>query len=239
MTTFSLANTLTEKSLIEFDLFTTKNTNTVNDLITIKDLEASSDLINFVLRKIGWSAFTTVKNGITSIGYGTTNNLNGNGLTEQAAYYDFIEDFKIKERAFKRLMPLKSLSQSQYDGLLSLYFFTDTFKEVGSAQRKFSIIEYIVNREWQWVSSAIALSGENRTVRQSEAKIIMLADYGKAKDRSLIKEEGLQEIRTQYPDRIPTETARRQAEYVYYVETNRFLPKMTEARKRQVVKLTT
>ena len=67
----------------------------------------------------------------------------------------------------------------------------------------------------------------------------MLADYGKTKDRSLIKEEGLQKIRTDYPDRIETEEARRQAEYVYYVETKRFLPKMSDARKRQVVKLTT
>lgn len=239
MTTFSLSNDLSEKSLIEFDLFTVKSSALVNDMVSLKNLEASADLINFIQRQQGWNPFASTLNNTTTIGYGTVKNTAGNGLTEQDAYYDFIEVLKEKERAFKRLMPLNELSQSQYDGLLSLFYHTGTFKEVGTSTRRFKIIDYINDRKWQWVASAIALSGEKRVLRQGEAKIIMLADYGKTKDRSLIKEEGLQKIRTDYPDRIETEEAKRQAEYVYYVETKRFLPKMSDARKRQVVKLTT
>lgn len=239
MTIFSLSNTLTEKDLIEFDLFTVKNSTLVNTSVSLTDLEASDDLINFVLRRLSWSGFSYTEDGITRIGYGTTKNTNGNGLTEQQSYYDFIDVFKEKERNFKRLMPLSSLSQTQYDGLLSLFYFTGSFKEVGSSSRKFSIINYIKDEKWQWVSSALALSGENRPTRQGEAKIIMLADYGRTKDRSLIKEEGLQQIRSLYPDRLESEISKRQAEYVYYTETNRFLPQTSESRKRQIVKLLT
>jgi GH24 family phage-related lysozyme (muramidase) len=239
MANYTLSNVLTEKDLIEFDLFTVKDDTKANTLVDVSKLEASSDVINFILRTSLWKGYSTTIDNVSYIGYGTTKNTSGNGLTEQESYNDFIEVLKEKERNLKRILPLSTITQSQYDGLLSLFYFTGSFKEVGSEFRKFKIFDYIEKREWNWVASALVRSGNNRPIRQGEAKIIMLADYGRQTDRTLIKEQGLQDIRTMYPDRLETDLARRQAEFVYFRETNRFLPKTSESRKRQIVKLLT
>lgn len=240
MTLFTKENIITEKELIEFDLFNILDNDAVNTLVLVKDLEASESIINLILRKLKWSGFSYIdKDGVTKIGYGTTNNITSEGLTEQDSYFNFIDLFKNKEKQFKRIIPVDNLSQTQYDGLLSLFFFTGDIRYVGTDKRKFFIFDYIKNGDWNYLASTLILSGFDRTLRQSEAKVIMLADYGSTKDRSLIKEQGLQTIRTLHPDRFETDLAKRQAEYSYYAETKRFLPNMTQSRKRQIVKLLT
>lgn len=240
MTLFTKENIITEKELIEFDLFNILDNDAVNNSVLVKDLEASEKIINLILRKLSWSGFSYAdKDGVTKIGYGTTNSITSEGLTEQDSYFDFIGVFKNKEKQFKRIIPVDNLSQTQYDGLLSLFFFTGDIRYVGTDNRKFFIFDYIKNSDWNYLASTLILSGFDRTLRQSEAKVIMLADYGSTKDRSLIKEQGLQTIRTLHPDRFETDLAKRQAEYSYYAETKRFLPNMTQSRKRQIVKLLT
>ena len=64
----------------------------------------------------------------------------------------------------------------------------------------------------------------------------MLADYGTTKDRSLIKEQGLQTLLKRYSTMGLTDPQKAQAEYVYYAETKRFLPNLAESRKRILVK---
>lgn len=86
------------------------------------------------------------------------------------------------------------MSQSQYDALLSLYFDTGTINTIGTQARLFQITDFINNRQWDYVATAMTLAGENRLMRQQEAKVLMLADYGITKDRSLIKEQGLQTL---------------------------------------------
>jgi hypothetical protein len=80
------------------------------------------------------------------------------------------------------------------------------------------------------------LGGAKRTQRQAESKIIMLADYGQYKDRSLIKEQGIQQLLKEYSTFQLTDIQKAQAEYVYYAETSRFLPNLSESRKRSLVK---
>ena len=63
----------------------------------------------------------------------------------------------------------------------------------------------------------------------------MLGDYGRTKSRTIIKAEGIQEIRQLYPNRFVNDKAREQAEYIYYAETKRFLPKMSQSRMRKVI----
>jgi GH24 family phage-related lysozyme (muramidase) len=236
MATISLSNVIDEKNLIEFDLFTVKDSELVNELKPIKNLETSESLINFILRQHLWRGYSyTDSTGVKRIGYGTPATDPLNGLTEADSYSRWIDTFKNSERLFKRQIGLPSLSQSQYDALVSLYYFTGSVEYVGSPNRRFYIKPYIENRQWQYVASTLVLTGANRLQRQAEASIMMLADYGKYKDRSLIKEQGLQDIRKKYPDLLDI-TQRQQAEYVYYAETSRFLPKMTQSRKRQIVK---
>ncbi len=46
-----LPNTLTENDLIEFDLFTKMDKTVADTLVILQNLEASSALINFILRE--------------------------------------------------------------------------------------------------------------------------------------------------------------------------------------------
>lgn len=235
MATFNLPNKITDKDLVEFDLFTVKDTNTVNDKKLLKNLEASSNLINTILREKKWRGYSYIENGIRKIGYGLTIGSESDGLSEIQSYSYFIEDFKQKERNFKKILPLDYISQSCYDALLSLYYYTGTIKTIGSKSRLFDINEYIVDEKWQYIASILLITNNNRTVRQLEASIMMLADYGSQKDRTVIRSQGIQEIRTLYPNRFDDNLSLKQAEYIYYKETKRFLPLMTQSRKRQIV----
>ena len=162
--------------------------------------------------------------------------LESDGVTEASAYTNWIERFKDKERRFKKLLPVNSLSQSQYDGLLSLYWFTSSITTVGNDDRQFRIFDFIEEKKWDHVATAMILGGQKRVQRQAESKMIMLADYGQYKDRSLIKEQGIQQLVKEYSTFQLTDKQKAQAEYVYYAETSRFLPNLSESRKRLLVK---
>ena len=81
----------------------------------------------------------------------------------------------------------------------------------------------------------MTLCGADRLSRQADAKILMLGDYGVYKIRSLIKEQGIQTLVKEYSAGQLTTAQTKQAEYIYYAETKRFLPNMTENRKRTIV----
>lgn len=239
MSVITLPNTITSKDLISFDLFPVANAQAATELVPLKNLEASDKILNYAIRHIKWSGYSyTSIDKKTKIGYNLSVETEGDGLTESSAYNLWIDDWKEKERKFKKIFPLDACTQSQYDGLLSLYYFTGEFASVGTEIRKFKLSEYIQNRQWEYVATAMTLAGgKNRVMRQGEAKIIMLADYGIPKDRTLIKEQGLQELVKKYPDRFISDKAKAQAEYVYFAETKRFLPNMSESRKRLLAQL--
>jgi hypothetical protein len=233
MPTFTLPNVVTAGDLIAYDLFPVLDRDAVSDVVLIKYLEASDKIINFLLRNIKWRGYVYLDvDNREKIGYNLEVGLDSYGLTEADAYRIWIENFKDVERKFKKVMVLDRLSQSQYDGLLSMYYMTGDYTKVGTDIRKFNLFDDIKNRKWDYVASAMSNSGADRIMRQNEAKIIMLADYGVPKDRSLIKEQSLQDIVKRYPSRLLNDTARAQAEYVYYAETGRFLPKTSDSRKR-------
>lgn len=235
--TFNLPNVITEKEVIDYyGLFSVLDRSMVNDNIDIKNLEASEKLLNFVIRNTGWSGYKKNIDNQIKIGYNTSVGVNGKGQTEKESYNIWIEQFKDCERRFKKLFPLKSLSQSQYDGMLSLYWFTGNFNSVGTDERNFYLLDFIKQGKWDYVATSMVHSGNNRLVRQNEAKIIMLADYGVSKDRTTIKEHSIQQLVKEYPNRMIDDVAREQAEYVYFVETKRFLPGMAESRKRLLSK---
>ena len=233
MKNLTLPTTIEKTDLLPFDLFKVADNETALTLVPIKNLEASPAMINLLLRKITWRGYADEDvDGIIKIGYNLTDGVDGNGLTEQESYSKWIEVFKDAERRFKEVFVLDSLSQSQYDGMLSLYYLTGDWTTVGSETRKFNLYDYVKNRQWEYVATAMVNSGPNRTMRQLESKVIMLADYGIQKDRSLIRRQGIQDIASKYPSRLLDDKSRAQAEYVYYELTNRFLPHMAESRQR-------
>ena len=238
MPSFNFPDVINEKTLIDFSLFSVIDNDIASNEILVKDLEASENLMNYVIRTISWTGYRKTIEGVEYIGYknSLSENLESEGLTESAAFALWIEQFKDKERRFKKILPLNALSQSQYDGLLSLYWFTSSITTVGNDDRQFRIFDFIKEKKWDHVATAMILGGRKRVQRQAESKIIMLADYGQFKDRSLIKEQGIQQLVKEYSTFQLTDKQKTQAEYVYYAETSRFLPNLSESRKRLLVK---
>ena len=228
-----LPNVITEDMLVDFSFFTVKDSDAVYNQEPVKHLEASKDIINFILRTENYTPYVHYDlDGTKKIGYNLEVNIDSNGLTEEQAYNIFIEQLKIAERNFKRLIPVDTLSQTQYDALVSLFYRTGTFKKVGTEQRKFDIYNFIKEGKWNYVATALIESGNNRKVRQQEARILMTANYGIYKDRSAIKEASIKTLEREYPDKMIDNVAKKQAEIVYFKETNRFLPGLDQAKMR-------
>lgn len=228
MSTIYLQSTIDNKNLIDYGLFTIIDSVAVNTLINLSELEASDKLINLKIRNTRWLGYA--KDSV--IGYKGTVGLTGEGLTEAAAYTNWLEEFKDKEKRFKKQFPLRQMSQTQYDAMLGLYSDTGTFTKVGSSNRQFELLDFINEGKWNYVATALTLNSVDRTVRQAEAKALMLGDYGTYKNRSLIKEDGVKTLLKEYSTGQLNDEQRKQAEYVYYAETSRFLPNMIESRKR-------
>lgn len=238
MPSFNFGNIVNEKTLIDFSLFSVIDSDRTDNEIILKNLEASDEVMNHIIRSMGWNGYKKTIDGETFIGYKnrTPSDVESDGITEAVAYNQWIERFKDDERRFKKTLPVNSLSQSQYDGLLSLHWFTGSITEVGNEDRQFRIYDLIKEKKWDYVATAMILGGQKRTQRQAESKIIMLADYGQYKHRSLIKEQGIQQLVKEYSTFQLSDKQKAQAEYVYYAETSRFLPNLPESRKRLLVK---
>ena len=228
--------TVTSEMLKDFSIYPITDETAVTELKEFRTLEASPLLLNFALRQYKWTPYQYADaEGVKRIGYNTTKGNDGVGLTETQSYSYWLEDFKNKERRFKSLFPLDSMTQSQYDAMVSLHYFTGRFEYVGTDICIYDLRDYIRERKWDHIGTVFIYNGADRMRTQAEAKIMMLGNYGRYTDRSLLKERGLQLIRGNYPNRIKDALARQQAEYIYYVETRRFLPGLTQARKRQIV----
>ena len=235
MPVINLPNIITDDMLIDYTIFSVANTSIVNDTKLVKDFEASNEVINFIIRTENYTPYSYLDlDGVTKIGYNLNINTDSNGLTEAEAYNIFIDQLKIAERKLKKLLPIETLSQSQYDGLLSVYYKTGDFKKVGTEQRKFDVYDYVKNKQWNYYATALTNCGNDRITRQLEARIIMLGDYGIEKKRDFIKAASLKALERDYPIKMQTDKQKLQAERVYFVETSRFLPGMDQARMRLV-----
>lgn len=233
MAIITLPNVITSDMLIDFSVFGKKNDSYVDELLPLRNLEASSELINFIVRTEKYTPYVHLDvDDNKKIGYNLVTDIGGTGLTEANAYTIFINELKIAERKLKKLLPINTISQSQYDALLSVYYRTGTFNTVGTVVRKFDIYNYIKDRKWNYVATALIESGNNRNVRQGEAKLLMTGDYGIEKDRSFIKDAALKKLEREYLTGMLDTLAKKQAEYVYYKETGRFLPTMQQSRQR-------
>jgi hypothetical protein len=203
----------------------------------LENMEASQEVLNFNLRLSDWSPYRYKTSRLSDqylIGYANPNNTDSVGETESQSYSVWISDWKAKEKNFQKLFPVKELTQSQYDAMLSLYVNTGTFKKIGSDIASFDIQGYLDNGDWDYIATALVKSTDRRPRTQAEAKMLMLGFYGKFVSREKLKQKGLEKLQANYP-KIKDALARQQAEYIYFVETGNFLPGLQQTRKRQLV----
>lgn len=170
------------------------------------------------------------------IGYGYGNPEKRDGYTEIEAYSEWIKELKRKENILQRQIPLLSLTQSQFDAILSLYFLSGDWKKIKGTEGTYDVLSSVREGDWLTVANMLANATENREQRLREARIIVLGDYFTDKDRTWLRNEGIQYTRTQYVNSITDSFAKKQAEIAYYRQTNgTFLPNMREIRKREIV----
>lgn len=229
---------ITDEMVIDFASLPHKADYNTN-LIPLKQLEASEKVLNFALRQRPYHPFKNkyVKDNVEYIGYLSTNKAdmdNPNGMLEKQAYSKWIETWKDAERNFKKYFPLDSVSQNQYDAMLSLYYHTGFWDRVGTDIANFNIKNDVINRKWDRVATALIYNGNKRIRSQAEAKMMMLGDYGRQVSRDVLKRNGVQLIQSMYP-RLEDAVKRQQCELIYFIETTTFLPGLTQARQRQIV----
>lgn len=170
------------------------------------------------------------------IGYGYGNPDVRYGYTEEEAFAAFMKELKKKERDLQSQLPLATISQTNFDALLSLYFQTGKWRTVDSNEGTYDLYNTILTERWTLAADMIANGKTDRQMRFAEARVMKLADYGSSRDRFWLRTDGIYDARNAYKAGISDPVARRQAEYAYYRTTGGFLPNMPELKKREVIK---
>jgi len=200
-------------------------------------IQCSDELIPIVLANYRFRMYRyqDTADNFYKIGYGYGNSNTPYGMTESEAYSEWIVEFKKKESSLQKQLPIPSITVSQFDALLSLYFTTGSWRTIESDEGIYDISSAIKNMQWTLVADMIANGKTNRTQRQLEAKILMLGDYRTDKSRNWLRNEGIQYTRTTYIRGITDNLAKKQAEISYYRQTaGAYLPNLTENKKREI-----
>lgn len=200
-------------------------------------IKCSDEIIPIVLAnsRFRMYRYKDANTDMYKIGYGYGDPDTKYGVTESEAYGQWIAEFKKKESSLQKQLSLPSITTSQFDALLSLYFLTGSWRTIESDEGVYDLSSAIKNLQWSLVADMIANGKVDRNQRQLEAKILMLGDYRSDKTRNWLSNEGVQYTRTTYIRGITDSLAKKQAEIAYYRQTmGAFLPNLTENKKREI-----
>lgn len=221
-----------------------------------KDRAISQQGIDFILSHEQYRPYEYFDFAGNSVGYGH-NRASGpkhgpawekkmdQGLTEEEAYQLFRLDIRVFEQAVNRaLKGCPCVTQNQFDGLVSMAYNTGNVNYAIVNGQKYDLTSLYKSGDWGRVAQLVGTDNRKNGSperRLNESKIIARGEYGKRANRQNLKAGGLAAARKAYPNGFGNNTfggierPRRQAEYVFYKETGRFLTGMTEERKRTVV----
>lgn len=212
--------------------------------------------INFILSHEAYRPYEYFDFSGNSIGYGHNRGSGAKhgpeweakmdrGLTEEDAYELFRLDIKaVEKRVNQALKGAPCVTQNQFDSLVSYAYNTGNANYAIVNGQKYDLTELYRNNNWERASQLMAADNRKNGSpdrRIGESKIMARGEYGKQADRTTLKAGGLAAARKAYPNGFGSNTfggvdkPRRQSEYVFYKETGRFLPGMSEERKRTVV----
>jgi hypothetical protein len=161
------------------------------------------------------------------------------GITEQEAYDIWIQVYQSKQRIFRRQMDkvgVLRMPQSVYDGLFFYYFITDKLLEVHSGEGIYNMRNSIIDKDWNTVASMIMRSVHEKQKCIRAATILRLADYGKTKNRSRLRSDGIFEMRRANEIGAIRGNELKRARFAYYAETGSFLPQTPDGIKRDIAK---
>jgi len=172
-------------------------------------------------------------------GYGYTNPSENTGPTESEAYTHWRKAVFAKQKSLIVQLPVKTISQAQFDALLSLYFSTGSWRTVQGTEGLYNIERAIKGNQWKLVADMIANGSQDSSRRLKEARALVLADYYTSQNRIWMLREARGHTVTEYTRGLLDTTQVKQVEVAYYREYDTFLPNMTEGRKQRAIRLGT
>ena len=176
-------------------------------------------------------------NGYNGFAYGESTTTSG--LTEQQSFDKWTTVFNTQQSIVKNQLiksPVKKLSQSVYDGLVLYYWISGKLFYVTAIEGTYNMIDSILNNDFDTVASMISRSNINKSKCIIASTVLRLADYGKNKNRTWMRSNGIFYMRDQNEKFLLSDVELKRARFAYYAETLKFLPFTPESIKRDIVK---
>ena len=226
-----------EEKRISWEQYSVQDDYAVNFLVNVGVVSVTDRMLNLMLSFERYRMFQYTDNKKLKIGYGYTDPDTQGGPTESEAYVHWRKAvFEAQDRLINQL-PLISMTQSQFDGLLSLYFSTGQWRTVKTVNGYYDLERAIKSNKWTLVADMIANGSNDRDRRLAEARAMVLGDYSTSTDRTKLLRESISHTVTYYKRNLLDVTQKRQAEIGYYRETRAFLPGLTNAQKKVILRL--
>ena len=222
---------------VPWEQYNVQNEHAVNFLSNTGALTVSNEMLNVMLSYHRYRMFRYLENKTFKIGYGYTDPDTESGPTESEAYTHWRKAMFEKQRKLINQLPLISMTQSQFDGLLSLYADTGSWRFIQTQNGKYDLEAAIKANKWTLVADMIANGANNRDRRLAEARVIVLGDYNTSSDRVKLLRESISHTVTFYKRDLLDSVQKRQAELAYYRETDAFLPGLTNSQKKVILRL--
>jgi len=226
----TILSKINDKFKTSWDEFIVKDQDALDTQFDIDNISASEKLKLLALNMGRYS-------GYDGFGYDIGNA--SRGITEQEAFNIWNQDFQKRQRILIKQLSsfnIKTISQPVFDGLMLYYIINGNVLTVTSFEGQYELRDYIANKDWDTVASMIKRSNFNRKFCSTASSVIKLSDYGKAKTRIWMRQNGIFEMRDKNEINALGVSELERARFAYYAETQKFLPNMPEGIKRDIIR---
>lgn len=226
----TLLTTINRKYQTVWEDFTVQDTTAYNTQIDLETINASDSC------KLTALNFNTY-DGYEGAGYGEGTTTEG--LTEQQAHDIWLTEFgNYQAIAKKQLLSKKivKISQSVYDGLVLYHWATGNLFYSDAIEGKYSLSEHLLRENYDILADMIKRNTINNDKCIIASTVLRLADYGKNKNRTWMRTNGIHRMRDQNEKNLLDNDELKRARFAYYAETGKFMPFTPESTKRDIVK---
>jgi hypothetical protein len=221
---------------VQWDTFTVRDEYATKFLINVGFVIVTQQMLDLILSFKRWSGVRYLNEDREyEIGYGIGDPDDEQGHNEAQSYAEWIGYVRNRQKNLQVQIPVVNLPQSVFDGLLSLYLDTGTWRTVVADEGTYDLADAIKNSNWLLAADIVARGNVNPELRKREARVMRLADYTYNKTRNQQIVQHAHEIRKRYVNGITTEFDKKQAEFSYYRQFGVFLPGMSQLRQRRIV----
>ena len=222
--------TINRKYQTVWEDFTVQDTTAYNNKIDLENVNASDSC---KLTALNFSVY----NGYEGAGYGEGTTTEG--LTEQQAHDKWLAEFGNYQAIAKKQLLSKQvvkISQSVYDGLILYHWATGNLFYSDAIEGKYSLSEHLLNENYDTLADMIKRNSINNDKCVIASAVLRLADYGKNKNRTWMRTNGIYNMRDQNEKNLLDNDQLKRARFAYYTETGNFLPFTPESTKRDIAK---